>query len=68
MSIILRASAAALLFSLAALFGCIGNPDSALTPAPASAPESREPAAARENYGRTEFEIAGGDGQVVDYQ
>lgn len=66
MSIILRASAIALLIALVS--GCIGNPDATLTPAVASASERHEPAPARDYYGRTEFEIAGGDGQVEDYQ
>jgi hypothetical protein len=68
MSTIVRASAAVLLVSLAAVSGCSRNPDSTLTPAIASSSEHPEPAAPREYYGRTEFEIAGGDGQVVDHQ
>ena len=68
MSIILRTSATALFFSLA-LSACVGNPDGAQTPNVVSTATASEPAVApRENYGRTEFEIPGGDGQVVDYQ
>lgn len=68
MSNILRTSAIALFFSFA-LSACLDNRDGAQTQNVVSTATASEPAAApREYYGRTEFEIPGGDGQVVDYQ
>ncbi len=67
MSIILRASAFAL-FSSLALSACMGNPDDTQSTAVVGTANASEPGAPRDYYGRTEFEIPGGDGQVPDYQ
>lgn len=59
----------AALVVLAATAACVRNPDSVRPEAQASAVTSTEPeiVVPREYYGRTEFEIPGGDGQVLDY-
>lgn len=59
----------AALFAVAAAASCVGNPDSVKPQDQASAVTSVEPESVvpREYYGRTEFEIPGGDGTVLDY-
>ena len=59
----------AALFAVGAVASCVGNPDSVKPQDQASPVTSIEPeiVVLREYYGRTEFEIPGGDGQVVDY-
>jgi hypothetical protein len=59
----------AALFAVAAVASCVGNPDSVKPQDRASAVTSVEPESVvpRDYYGRTELEIPGGDGQVVDY-
>lgn len=59
----------AVLFALGALASCVRNPDSVRPEPQASAVTSTEPETIvpHEYYGRTEFEIPGGDGQVLDY-
>jgi hypothetical protein len=65
---ILRSSAIALSLSLA-VSACIGNPDDTQSTAVVGAANASEPTAPpRDYYGRTELEIPGGDGQVLDYQ
>jgi hypothetical protein len=65
---IIRSGAIALSLSLA-LPGCVGNPDDTQSTAVVGAANASEPSAPpRDYYGRTEFEIPGGDGQVLDYQ
>jgi starvation-inducible outer membrane lipoprotein len=64
---IIRSSAIALSLSLA-LSACVGNPDDTQTAVVSTANASEPTALPREYYGRTEFEIPGGDGQVLDYQ
>src|SRR5574340_220648 len=62
MSIVLRASTIALLLSLAA---CDDGPGTQAAAVVGTASASEAAGAQREYYGRTEFEIPGGDGQVV---
>jgi len=58
----------AALFALGALSSCVRNPDSAAAQAQAVTGAEPEIVVPRgEYYGRTELEIPGGDGQVVDY-
>lgn len=59
----------AALFAVAAVASCVRNPDSMRPETQASPVTSAEPETVmpREYYGRTEFEIPGSDGQVVDY-
>lgn len=68
MSKSVRAMVAAL-FAVGAVASCIGNPASVKHPDRASPVMSIDPGIVvpREYYGRTEFDISGGDGQVVDY-
>jgi hypothetical protein len=68
MSESIRAVIAALVV-LAAAASCVRNPDSVRPETQASAVTSAgaEIAVPREYYGRTEFEIPGGDGQVLDF-
>jgi uncharacterized lipoprotein len=55
--------------AVGALAACVRNPESVRPEGQASAVTSSEPEAAvpQGYYGRTEFEIPGGDGQVIDY-
>ena len=57
------------LLAAGALASCVRSPDSVRPEPKASAVTSTEPATVvpAEYYGRTEFQIPGGDGQVVDY-
>jgi len=59
----------AALFAVAATASCVRNPDSVRPETQASTVTSveGETVVPREYYGRTEFEIPGGDGQIVDY-
>lgn len=68
MSKSVRAVIAALL-AVGALASCVRNPDSVRPETHTSAVTSTGPeiVVPRDYYGRTEFEIPGGDGQVVDY-
>ena len=58
------------LLAAGALASCVRNPDSVSTEGQASTATGIEPETVvmpRDYFGRTEFEIPGGDGQVVDY-
>lgn len=57
------------LVAVAATASCVRNPDSVRPETQASAVTSTGPeiVVPRDYYGRTEFEIPGGDGQVLDY-
>jgi hypothetical protein len=68
MSVSVRVAIAAL-FAVGALASCVRSPDSVRPETQASGVTSTEPelVVPQEYYGRTEFEIPGGDGQVIDY-
>ena len=67
MSVSVRVLVAA--FALGALASCVRSPDSVRPEPQASAVTNAEPQTVvpQDYYGRTEFEIPGGDGQVIDF-
>lgn len=67
MSVSVRVLIAAV--AVGALASCVRGPESVRPEGQASAVTSTEPEAVvpQQYYGRTEFEIPGGDGQVIDF-
>ncbi|TAK86368.1 MAG: hypothetical protein EPO20_06855 [Betaproteobacteria bacterium] len=67
MSVSVRVLIAAL--AVGALASCVRTPESVRPEGPASAVTGTEPETVvpQGYYGRTELEIPGGDGQVIDY-